>query len=50
METKSFNQWLQELGYRYVDGEERLMKGTMTKTEAEGLIILMQSEGAVTRG
>jgi hypothetical protein len=50
METKTLNQWLKALGYRWVDGQEQLFKGELTRSEAQGIIANLQLQGAVTRG
>lgn len=49
MNSRTFNAWLQVLGYQWV-GHEQMVKGFMTKHEAEALISEYESEGALKRG
>ena len=49
MNSRTFNAWLQVLGYQWV-GHEMMVKGFMNKSEAETLIGIYESEGVLKRG
>lgn len=46
METMTFRQWMTKLGYVWT-GEEQLVKGTMTKAEANDMLAQFEMRGAV---
>lgn len=50
METKSLKGWMQELGYKWVEGAEQMSKGLMSKAVAETYMSQLVEEGAVIRG
>jgi hypothetical protein len=50
METKTLNQWLRAMGYRWKPGQEQMFKGEMTKAEAQEIVGGLQLQGVVTRG
>lgn len=48
MNEKTFNTWIRELGYTWID-QEHMMKGFMTRSEAQELINQFVSEGSLKR-
>lgn len=49
METKTLNEWMRTLGWRWNPGEEQMYKSQFTKSEAQDLLAGLHLQGAVTR-
>lgn len=49
MLDRTFAAWVRALGYRWT-GDEEMVKGFMSRSEAEGLINQYVAEGRLTRG
>lgn len=49
METKTINQWMAHFGYRWVEGQEQLLKGELSYNDAADTIGQLLRQGAVTK-
>lgn len=49
MEVASFNYWLQVLGYEWIEGQEKLIKASMTRHEAKELVRSYCASGKIQR-
>lgn len=50
METKRLRQWMKLIGYKFVEGREELLKGEISRNEANNIISRLYAEGAIKRG
>jgi hypothetical protein len=49
LETKTLKQWMNQFGYKWVDGQEQMFKGEMTYGEAADQLGQLLREGAVSK-
>lgn len=49
-EEKTFNQWLREWGYTWVEGREQFIKGTMTAPQAQDYLTEEHARGNIKNG
>lgn len=49
-EQKTLNEWMQALGYQWVDGREETVRGFMGRADAAAYIENLRREGKVQHG
>lgn len=47
---ENLNAWMRQMGYQWVEGQERMYKSMLTWVEATQLLVQLEQEGAVRRG